>query len=345
VTAYMSYRFLLPVAALLITATRPAVAGSGLVVVGGAAQDHDRMIVSDAIEKAVRGAGWTLSAKLSKKDADGLLNCKDAQTPWTCVPSAVARQGIKDVLVVSVDASQAPNGAPLVVITARLISTTPQAFAFTQRYCDHCADDRLGESGAEVAGQLIQELATRTSKTVVRFHSEPGEAELILDGTKLGVTEATYDTAPGKHTVVFQKNGYISELRQFVAEAGKTADVAVTLRSSEPSPSSASSSGGAPTAEPQHARSLLLPAVAIGVGGALALGGGALVIRGQETDGGKYEYSRATSLGLATGIVGLAAVGAGIYLMLRDDKPDRKLSAPAAAVGPDRVVVQWIGEF
>ena len=315
--------------------THTAEAESGIVVVGGGAAEHDRGVVGAAIEKAVRGAGWLLPTKpVSKKDADGLLNCQDAKSPWTCVPQTLSGKGVKHVLVVSVDATQSANGAPLIVITGRLIATEPPSFAFMQRYCDHCADDRLSDSGSELAGQLIQELAARAGRTVVHFRSDPPTAEIILDGTKLGVTEATYDTTPGKHTALLQKAGYVSEVREFIAEEGKTSEVSAILRPSDvavaPHP-----------VVPKTSPSLLVPGIAIGAGSALAIFGGALLYRGQQDESGKYEYTRATAIGLTSGLIGLGAIGTGVFLIWRD----RRSPAPTASIGPNQVVLQWAGSF
>jgi hypothetical protein len=330
-------RALVFLVALCAFGTRIAAAQTGLVVIGGGATEHDRTVVGTAIEKAVRGAGWLLPTKpVVKKEADGLLNCDNAEAPWTCVPATVTGKGIKEVLVVSVEATQAANGASLIVITGRLIATEPPSFAFLQKFCEHCADDRLGDAGGELAGRLIQELAARAGRTVVHFKSDPAIAEIILDGKKLGVTEATYDTTPGKHTAMLQKPGFVAEFREFTVEEGKTAEVSVTLKSSDVGPIKQPD----PQGTPKSSRSLLAPGITIGAGGVLAIFGGALLYRGQQ-DSDKYEYTRANAIGLTTGLIGLGAIGAGLYLVWRGDQS----SAPTASIGSDRVLVQWAGRF
>jgi hypothetical protein len=313
----------------------------GLLIVGGGATEHDRSTVGGAIESAVRSEGWSLPAKpATKKEADGLLNCQDAQTPWTCVPSALSAKGIRDVIVVSVDASQAASGAPLVVITGRLIVTDPPAFAFFQRFCEHCADDKLTAAGAELARELIQDLAIRGGRTVVHFSSDPSTAEIILDGTKLGVTEATYDTYPGKHIAMVQKDGYTSEVREFTVESGKTADISFTLRPSVVVTTTTSTSAA------QQPRSRLVPIALMASGGSLVLLGGVVLYRGQQTDSGRYRYTRGTSVGVTTGVIGLGAVAAGLYLFWRHADSGPTISVmPGGPAGSGSVGLGWSGSF
>jgi hypothetical protein len=320
--------------ALSIGSLQLAHAETGLLVIGGGAREHERVTIGSAIESAVRGAGWSLASKpATKKETDGLLNCKDAATPWTCVPSSISSKGIRDVFIVSVDVTQAANGAPLVVITGRMIITEPPEFAFGQRFCEHCADDKLIEAGTELARQLIDDLATRTGRTVVHFTSEPTAADIILDGTKLGATEATYSTSPGKHTAMIQKAGYVSQVREFTVEQGKTAQLSFTLV-----PSDAATTDQTPPIKPS--RSYVLPVVALGAGASFAVVGGILLYRGLHGSD-QYDYPRATAVGLPMELVGLSAVGAGVYLLWRSNSS----SAPSASVAPNGVAFGWSGKF
>jgi hypothetical protein len=322
--------------ALSIGSISLAHADPGVLVVGGGAREHERLTISDAIEGAMRSAGWSLPSKpATKKETDGLLNCQDATTPWTCVPTSLSSKGIRNVFVVSVDMRQAPNGAPLVVITGRMIVTEPPEFAFGQRFCEHCADDKLVEAGAELTRQLIDDLATRAGRTVVHLTSEPSAADIILDGKKLGATEATYSTSPGKHTAMVQKAGYVSQVKEFTVEQGKTADISFTLVRSD-----AATNDTAHVTPPHSSRWIVLPAVAIGVGASFAVLGGALLYRGLRGSD-QYDYPHATAVGLPIEVVGLGAIGAGIYLLWRHDRA----SAPTATATPGGAIVGWAGRF
>lgn len=338
VSSFSGHRTLIPiiVVALSLGGIATARAETALLVLGGGAPEHERITVGGGIENEIRSAGWTTASKPTKKESDGLLNCKDVTTPWTCVPSSVRSKGVAGVFVISVDMNQAPNGAPLVIVTGRMIVMEPPQFTFGQRYCEHCADDRLTEAGANVARQLIDDLATRAGRTVVHFASEPTGADIILDGTKLGATEATYSTRPGKHTAMVQKAGYVSQVKEFIVEQGKTADVTFTLVRSE-----AIAVVQKPHAEPAAgSRSYLLPAVAIGSGASLATIGGLLIYRGLHGSD-QYEYPRALPVGIPMSLVGLGAVGTGLYLLWRDNRG----SGPSATVTSGGALVGWSGRF
>ena len=316
-------------------------ADSGLLVMGGGAAEHDRLTIAGAIEKTLRGAGWSLSPKApTKKEADGLLNCQDAKAPWKCVPSTISAKGVRHFFVVSVEMTQAKNGAPLVVITGRMIVTEPPEFAFVQRFCEHCADDRLIEASAELTRQLIQDLATRAGRTVVHFKSEPPSAEIILDGSKLGTTDATYSTYPGKHTAIIQMPGYVTEIREFTAEEGKTAELFFLLKPSTAAATTAVTTSTAPTTQTRPSRSYLLPGIAIGAGVTLALLGSVLLYHGLH-ESERYEYTRATAVGIPITLVGVGAIGAGLYVLWRS--PDG--STPNGTAAPKAVVFGWSGSF
>lgn len=328
---------LLIVLALWAVQLRRAHAENGLLIVGGGAAEHERATVGSAIESTVRSAGWSLPSKpFAKKDTDRLLNCSDAKTPWTCMPPAVSSAGIQDVLVVSVESSQAENGAPIVVITGKLIVTSPQVFAVRHRFCEHCADDKLAEASQDLTHQLIQELAVRGGRTVVNIKSHPTSADITLDGSHLGATDSTFNTFPGKHVAIVQKPGFVTEVREFTAEEGKTAELLFTLR---PSPTSVESH---PALQPWWS-ARWVARTAIGAGAALVVFGGISIYRGQTFGGAdnRYDYTRATTVGVVTGLVGLGAAGAGLYLLWRG--PDA--SAPSASIGPGGAVVGWTGRF
>jgi hypothetical protein len=338
VSTFSRHRILSPIIAVALSlgGIATAKAESALLVLGGGAPEHERTTVGGGIENEIRSAGWSTASKPTKKEIDGLLNCKDVTTPWTCVPSSIRSRGVGGVFVISVDMTQAPNGAPLVVVTGRMIVVEPPQFTFGQRYCEHCADDKLTEAGANVARQLIDDLATRAGRTVAHFTSEPTGADIILDGTKLGATEATYSTRPGKHTAMVQKAGYVSQVKEFTVETGKTADVAFTLV-----PSDAVAAAQKPHTQPPPAsRAYLLPAVAIGAGASLATIGGALIYRGL-VGSDQYEYPRALTVGIPIELVGLGAVGAGLYLLWRGDRN----SGITANATPGGAVVGWSGRF
>jgi hypothetical protein len=315
-----------------ILAPRRARADAGLLVLGGNATERERTAIGGAVEGAIRAAGWTVSLKaLSKKDSDGLLKCPDSKSPWTCIPSALSNKGISAAFVISIDMIQNDSGAPVVAISGKMITTNPPAFAVRERYCERCADDKLVEAGQDVIQQLTHDLAKRSGRTVVAIKSIPSSGTLIFDGEQLGGTDATFATFPGMHTAMVQKPGYVSEIRQFTVDEGKTAEITLTLQPS---------ATGENKRDPPPDRSRQTPLIIVGAGSALTVFGVVSLIEGQR-DMTKFDYTRASAVGIATSAVGLGAVGVGLYLLWR--KPDA--GGPSASVSSNAVAFGWSGRF
>jgi hypothetical protein len=314
-------------------------ADNGLLVVGGGAEEHDRTVVRGAIASAMQSAGWSLpTSLLTRSESDDLLNCPDFNAPWSCVPASVGAGGVRGVFVVSVDGTRADNGTPMVVITGKLIVTNPPSFTVGQRFCEYCVDDKLGRAGEDLTHQLVREIASRSGRTSVRITSVPVGAEIILDGMIMGATDATFSTFPGPHVVIVQKLGFDAQPREFTAEQGKTVALAFTLHPSgelavrDPDP--------APPGPPPSTH--LVPGVVIGAGATLTVFGGLSFYRGQHDGvGGKFDYTRATAVGVTSGLVGLGALGVGLYLLWID----LPRAAPSASPTPGGAIVSWMGRF
>jgi hypothetical protein len=309
---------------------RPARADDGSVVVGGAAEDRDRSVVGAAVAATARAAGWALSRDpVAVPDVDRLLACSDSIRPWACVPASLGSRGIRRIFVFAVDRKQTASGAPMVVLTAKLIVQVPQGLAVRQRFCEHCADDRLTGASTELARQLLQDLAVRSGRTVLDVASTPAGARITLDGQPIGATDATFNTFPGSHVVVIEKSGFLAERRAVLAEEGKTAAVAVVLAPVE--------RGAGPVR-----RSRALPGALIG-GGALAViaGGVLLDLGGRGGPHDKYRYAGATPAGAALGVSGIAVVAAGVYVWWRMPGP----AAPGVAIAGRGLVAGWATAF
>lgn len=302
---------------------RPARADDGSVVIAGAAEERDRSVVGAAVAATARAAGWALSRDpVAALDVDRLLACSDAVRPWACVPASLGSRGIRQVFVFAVDPKQTASGTPMVVLTAKLIVQAPQGIAVRQRFCEHCADDRLTGASTDLARQLLQDLAVRSGRTVLDVASNPPGARITLDGQPIGATDATFNTFPGAHIVVIEKPGYRPERFAVSAAEGKTAKVAVVLAPRDD------------TAEPGPPLRAL-PIALIGGGALAAFAGGVLLdlgSRGGAQD--KYRYVGATPAGAVLGLAGAAAIAAGIYL---------GWEAPAAA--GHGLVVGWVTAF
>jgi hypothetical protein len=305
-------------------------APDGAVAVGGGNGDLDRAAVGAAALAAVREAGWSVAHEpLTGPDATRLLECGDTARPSSCVPLSVTSRGIQRVLVLAIEHRRADNGAPMVVLTGRLIVRAPPTLVVGQRFCEHCADDRLTAASRQLARRLLRELAVRAGRTVLEVASTPPGARITLDGQPIGVTDATFNTFPGTHRVVVERAGHRAETRTVISEEGKTAAVAVTL---------------VPLTGREHPRrSTRVLGGALFAGGLItAVVGGALLelgARGGRDD--RYIYVGATPAGAALAGAGVVAMAAGIHVWRR-----------AAAASPvlaftesGGVVAGWFAEF
>jgi hypothetical protein len=310
-------------------------AANGVIAIGGNAEERDRAAVTAGVTAATRVAGWQLPGKpLSKKEAAGLLRCLDPGEPWGCIPGTIDAQGIHQALVVAAEKRQSDDGSPMVVLTAKLIVTRPRALVIHQRFCEHCTDDKLTQASTELTQQLVQELAVRMGRTVLEVKSTPVGARITLDGEPIGATNTTFNTYPGSHVVIIEKPGYLTQTIPIQAEEGKTAEVSVTLHESDTGPK--------PTTKPPPEPSRVVPLTLIGAGGAAVVTAGVLVYLGrQDGPDDKYQHTHATTLGVVTGLVGVAAIGAGVYLWWRGPST----SAPTAAAVPGGAVVGWTRSF
>jgi PEGA domain-containing protein len=351
VTLLKRAMFLLTFAAAWLVRHPPVHAEAGMLVVHGGAAEHQRAVIGAAVEGAIRNMGWSLSANpLTKNETDDLVDCSSSNTPWSCVPTSLGARGIRGLFVVQVESSQADNGAPLVIITEKMIVTNPPSFTIRQRFCEHCADDRLGAAGEELTQQMVREVAARSGRTVISIASAPVGAEIILDGERVGATDSTFNTFPATHVVIVQKPGFLPASREITIEEGKTAEVYFTLHPSGPPQPPPSPPPPPPPSPPPDLRSqpprsppsYLGPGIAIGAGIPLVIFGGYFLYRGQQGGpGDKYIYPRATAAGVASELIGLGAIGTGIYLLWRDSNQ----AAPSASVTPGGAIVGWAGRF
>ncbi len=93
-----------------------------------------------------------------------------------------------------------------------------------------------------------------------------------------------------------------------------------------------------------HRPSRLIPGTVIGAGVALAITGGILIGINQSVSPvgpQQPQYRDSQPAGIVVGLVGVAAIGAGIYLWFHQNAH----SAPVAAVTHDGAVVGWTGRF
>lgn len=304
----------------------------GLVVIGGTADDRVRGTARAAVEDAARRAGWTLATRrLTPKEQDGIVRCKEP-TPFPCLPPSLDADGIDRVLVVIVDRGTSDTGAPELVLLGKLIVTRPRDVIVNRRFCETCADDRLAQGSATLAQDLLRLLATQSGRTVIEIRSEPTGAQIVLDGQRIGVTNASFHTFPGPHVIALEKEGYQPEVVEVTVDEGKTARVSRVLRESAIRP---------PLLPPRRSR--FVPGAMMAIGAAAVVGGIVLIAVDEDPSptGGKKYWDTALAGGAAA-VVGAAVGAAGVYLWRR---APRKTSAPSAAFMRGSAVIGWGGTF
>jgi len=323
---------------------RPAHAERDVLVIGGTAAARGQLAaVRSAIEGALRRAGWSWPARPpSQKEADSLLKCEDSRSPWTCIPATISglhAADVQRVFVLSVEARTAPD--PMIVLTARVIvASSPPAFVVRQRFCEQCSAGQLVQAGEELTRELFGELAARASATAVAVTSEPPGADIRLDGSLAGQTPARLITDAGKHLITVTRPDFVYEVRTIDIAPGQTVAVDFRLRAALPAAAAHPSTSPAPTT-PESRSFRLVPAGAMIAGaGLVAFGGVALYLGhlGGPTD--RYRYTRATPVGVASLVLGLGAIGAGLYLWRAPDG-----SGLFGAVDRHGSSVVWSGRF
>ncbi len=321
-------------------------AETGLVLIGGGAGERERTTVGTAIESVTRSSGWSLPATPpARKDSAALLECADSKQPWDCVPAPL--RAIQLLFVVGVE-SRTHDGAPMVVLTGKAIVSSERVVVVGERYCEPCEEGQLGEASAELANRLLRELAVRSGRTTLAVKSKPTGAQIILDGERIGATDAAFSTYPGAHMVILEKPGFLVEARQVNVREGEAAEVSMELRPSELSRQRPPGAGDRRAARPARAPgrpSRLPPALVIGGGAALLAAGAVLVALDEDVHPGGEQsprYFDSARHGVACVIAGAALAASGAYWWMRRA---RARSAPAISATPTGGTVGWLGTF
>lgn len=301
----------------------------GLVLINGDAAERQREIVGQTIEAAVRNAGWSLPSKpLTKSQSDSMLACFDSKQPGSCIPASLR---IARVFVVTVENKQAENGAPMVVLIGKAMLIDPPSTAIRQQHCERCANNDLTAVSAELAKIVLQDLALGVGTTIADFRTEPDGAQIVLDGRRIGVTNARFNTYPGKHVARFEKPGHLAQTREFTAVEDQSVLVTAILPASD-------------TAKPpiRMPPSKLVPGVLFGASGVLLLSGAVGLYYGtKDNSDDKYHYPRAMPIGVGSAVVGVGAAGVGFYLLWKGSRS----SAPTVGVMSGGAVLGWMGTF
>src|SRR5262245_17340993 len=298
---------------------------TGIVVVTGKVSARERATIDAAITTVLRKASWSLNKpSLAPRDIQTITSCLRDDKPWSCLRPVMEPIGVDRIVVA--DANPSVDSPTKLLITGEFVVAGDVAPAVVQRRCDGCDDTGLAAVAQTVAEELLHDMAMR-SETVLELHTVPHAAAVSLDGQSIGTTDAdgvlVHTTIPGPHKLVVRHTGFATDERTIDLPPAKTTPLRIEL------------------SEIARRRSRVGP-IALAAGGAVALGvGGVFIYLGQQ--GGpddRYIYTRATSIGIGTCVVGAAAI-AGAYLWWRGSRTS------GVAMIPTRggVVAGWAGAF
>jgi PEGA domain len=311
-------------------------------VVFGKAEERMQEIVFQVVDRLLRQAGWPLVPQLSDSEAALVRTCLGKEDAWRCIEPMASKKGVRRIVAVRVELDHTTEGASQVVLTGRLVYVGSSSVLEQKRYCGACSDAELISYAEEIAKLLMDERAVQAGTTKVAVHSEPLGAEVLIDGKVVGITNETFATFPGKHTVELRLSGRKSVSRSVTAIDGRTVEVAVELElvGGQPVAPPAPTERGAPT---------LVPKLVAAAGGALMIAGGILVALDEKQRtlpaaelAKDPTYFDSAPGGVALLVGGAVAAGVGGYLWWRSGtgKP-----MPTVATSSQGVVVGLVGSF
>jgi TolB-like protein len=189
--------------------------------------------------------------------------------------------------------------------------------AEVERACDICGVTELANTMELAASALhvkLKSLRKRVSE--LRISTDPPGAEIAVDGDVVGVTPRTVELPPGEHEVTLRAAGHLTVVRRVSAVSGIREQLRLEL---------------VPTAGNEWRRPVGWGVLGAGVV-AVVVGGVLLGIDGDPKgcEAGQLRVERCSDFwqtaalgGVATGL-GIAAAGAGIYLMLSGRSDERQ---------------------
>jgi len=298
----------------------PAHAGGSVgVVVTGDATIQPQLAAQ--LEDWLRQRGHLLvPSPLPSEAINALIDCFVIED-LTCARKVVEQQSKSPQMIFAkVDLADSASGMRDVTLTAYWFEKGADPTA-VRRSCANCTDAAMRTMTDELMSSLGGKGAAEVGQ--VSLSSTPAGASVTIDGKSVGVTPLTYTLPPGPHAISISLAAHGDAARTVTIQRGETATIAVDLARAT-------------------SRRRTLPLVVLGVGGAVLLGGIIAYASSEEDTGEKPEYRDTKALGIGLGVVGLAAVGIGSYLLLRSDGTPE---GPTVAVVPGGAYVGWRARF
>ncbi len=316
-----SLRALLATAILALAAVPARADGSVGVVVTGEATMQPQLVAQ--LETWLRAHGHNLvSAPLPPDAINALIDCFVIEDQ-ACAQRVVEKRAKSDAVVFA--QVNVTSGATALDRTVTLVAywlNKGSDVVHERRICERCTDVTMRGAADEL---MVALAAAGSNRGRVKLTSSPPGAKVTVGGKEIGRTPLDYSLPPGEHRLVFELEGRSAETRRVSVEKAETVTVDVAFG-----------------AAPPPGRGLAY--VAIAGGAALALAGGVLLrIAGDvPTDPTDPEYLDTAPAGVALVAAGAAALGVGVYLLVR--KPSER-SAPAVSLVPGGGVIGWTGRF
>jgi PEGA domain len=308
----------LPLLAVLCLST-PALADDdiGVVVVGEPTMQPQ---LAAQLEGWLSGHGHQLSpAPLPPEAINTLIDCFVIEDEG-CARKVVEKHArSKAVVFARVDLAAGENPERTVTLTAYWFDKGKDALA-ERRFCERCTEVTLRSTADELMAALTANRVRDAGKLALR--SSPPGARVVVDGTPIGVTPLEYDLGPGSHKVTLHGPGDRRVSREVTIRRGETTQLDIRL--------------DAPSA---------LPAILLGVGGALVVGGVVMFALDEDLPGRGQDqperYRDTAPLGVGAALTGVVVGGLGGYLLLAS----KRSSTPVATVTSGAGYFGWAGRF
>jgi len=317
----------------------------GVLLVTGAASQHQREIIGDAFQTTARSLHWKLSTpSLARELIDAAVKCLADSAPWACVAPELRRS--EQIIIVQLENERGAS-VPTTIATAHVLIAGIQSDVSASRYTETGDEQAFKRNTAELS-KVLQDAAERTGRTTLVIRSKPDKAWITLDGKNIGATEKTRATYPGSHTISLRRIGYKALTREVVAVEGKvtTEDFELEPDGSSAGPSRGSPSGPVDGGHPTAAgSSRLLPKIAVGVGGAAIAAGVFWLVYNQNPDPHGHQdryYHHTSGYGYVSLAAGALTAGLGLYFSFRPDATSAAVVTPVAGAG---AAASWLWRF
>lgn len=292
--------------------------------------------VRDAAIAWVGRQGWSLGTReFDRGTEQKLAACLLANREESCFSAITQGAGTDRMLFIEAAIDQQQAGSGTVVLTGWLLTREGHFLATERQYCERCTDDGITKATTDLLDLVRRSAAVKLGTTLLRVHSVPSGARVMIDNDPIGVTDLEFATYPGPHTISLDKPGFQIEVRHVNAQEDASTPIDVQM---VPQKDDGTRGGGAEVR--RHGRGTL-PWIVMGAGAlALASGGVLLAVDEKRPANGagdeKFDRQRAIVPAIVALGAGAALVGGGLYLYV---------SRGHDATGGDAVAIGLGGSF